>query len=500
MFGAQRLDVYAFNATKLASVLKLPRTNQLSYIASYVWALGCRSVLIERHYIDRDYIEDYGLFYSRSLYPYKNYCQRVHFFRTTRASTVRRFTEVVHAAAEGREAFREACDQFSHKAYLGFCVVKPLSGSPVGRTVLATFEQKTPDNRKRVYCTRQYTAHVNGIELSVDGLPFQEQDVGVSACATTAIWSSLQKAQDSESLPPATPAQITTLASRFALPFGRALPADEGLSVDQMCQAVQAFGVSPSLYCASDYSTTRSYLYSALRSDMSPIIIMQHQRDTNSYHAVTGVGMRLTSGANRSSTNGIADAAEDLEAVYVHDDRTGPYLRANLIQRPEGDLKLDLLTRRRPDRVDPWLVTHVLIPTHPKIRLSLSSLRKLAADLVGHLHQACDVLFTSNDRAANPISFEVWITRGPAYLSQLYFEDGVARGNTVRDLASRTIFPRYVGVVRFTSRVGVVDVLYDTTSTIRNLHAIAVVVPQPSRRKILAASLIAQIVEARLVY
>src|SRR5438045_7509263 len=38
------------------------------------------TIVCETHYIDRDYIEDHSVFYSRNLFPYKNYCRRLHFF------------------------------------------------------------------------------------------------------------------------------------------------------------------------------------------------------------------------------------------------------------------------------------------------------------------------------------------------------------------------------------------------------------------------------------
>ena len=53
---------------------------QLSYLATYLGRLGCRTVVAESHYIDRDYIADLSLFYARSLRPYPNFCHRLHFF------------------------------------------------------------------------------------------------------------------------------------------------------------------------------------------------------------------------------------------------------------------------------------------------------------------------------------------------------------------------------------------------------------------------------------
>src|SRR6266481_2344218 len=53
---------------------------QLTYLGRYLSQMGCKSVVIEDHYVDRDYIDDVALFYSRSLRAYPNYCYRLHFF------------------------------------------------------------------------------------------------------------------------------------------------------------------------------------------------------------------------------------------------------------------------------------------------------------------------------------------------------------------------------------------------------------------------------------
>jgi hypothetical protein len=44
---------------------------QIEYIYSHVKSLGCRTILLESHYIDRDYIEDYSLFYSKIIAMYR---------------------------------------------------------------------------------------------------------------------------------------------------------------------------------------------------------------------------------------------------------------------------------------------------------------------------------------------------------------------------------------------------------------------------------------------
>lgn len=53
---------------------------QLRYFGEYLAQLQCKTILVETHYIDRDYIYDMASFYARNLRSYPNYCQRLHFF------------------------------------------------------------------------------------------------------------------------------------------------------------------------------------------------------------------------------------------------------------------------------------------------------------------------------------------------------------------------------------------------------------------------------------
>jgi hypothetical protein len=251
---------------------------QLRYIEKYIRDLGGRSIAIERVYIDRDYIEDHSIFYARNFYPYSNFCRRVHFFTIEDEDVQNQLTELlslVHSTSE--RDYRDAYEEFSDRAYLGFTVVKPLDGCPVGRTVLRSYP-KLPQNGVDYYRdfrpTRRYTPHFMGVELTVHGLGFQQQDTGVSACATTALWSALQKIRDFEDVAAATPAQITTLASQHSLPFGRTMPS-EGLSVNQMCQAIQALGLSPNLFKTTRLDMARGIIHAAVMSEMAPILILK---------------------------------------------------------------------------------------------------------------------------------------------------------------------------------------------------------------------------------
>lgn len=485
-----RVEVRSFDRTSFHKLLKLKTQHfvvdawkQLEYLRRYLSdpELACKSLIIEHHYIDRDYIEDYSIFYSRSLYPFDNYCRRLHFFSLTEGQLRKELHRLVRVGQnQSEEVYREACLQFSNQAYLGFSVIKPLDGCPVGRTVLKCFGEHAGKQKKRQFqSTRNYRVHVAGVELTVRGLAFQQQDVGVSACATTALWTSLHKARDMERMGAPTPAQITLLASRHALPFGRSMPS-EGLSIDQMCQAIQAVGVAPNLIRAEDFDTARSYLYSAARSGFAPILVLWKQlRTLQLYHAVTVAGIKVekthvpTPLPEHSS---IDDESGDLVSLFVHDDRHGPYLRADL-QRETNKLELKIDMRHgNTDEDETWLLTHILVPMHAKIRLSFGVLRDLAISVAKDVEALKKSYFDNVDPqlVKEPsVLFGTLINRAHLYTEKFFLGK---KGAKVERLSNDIVMSRYVGVIRFSaSYFGSFDLLIDTTSTPKNIHCLGLI-------------------------
>ena len=138
---------YALDGVPLGQVLEVPKPlrdretahRQLEYVDRYVRQaeIGAKSIAVEEHYIDRDFIEDHSAFYSRNLTELPNYCRRVHFFSLDEKAAKRKLSALRRIADVDR--FRKAAAAFSRKYYLGFSVLKPLSGSPVGRTILRCF-------------------------------------------------------------------------------------------------------------------------------------------------------------------------------------------------------------------------------------------------------------------------------------------------------------------------------------------------------------------------
>jgi hypothetical protein len=488
----QRIDLESFGSlTKLLELSVPPfgedHFRQLNLIERHLAHANpkCRSVIIERYYIDRDFMDDYSAFYSTNLYAYPNWCQRIHFFSIDTRTLRKRWNELLSLGASTSDAleFKVACQTFSRDAYMGFSVIKPLHGSPVGRTVIRHYKEEASKGLLRKFnCTRYYSTHLLGIELEVCGLVFQQQDVGVSACASTALWSSLSKSRDFEDIHTPTPAQITRLASQYLLSSGRSMPS-EGLTLEQMCQAVQSVGASASVILVKNLTEARGYLHSAILSGFAPVLLIEDSK-TNRGHAVAVAGMKVrTKHKSTMISSRIDDEAGDLVSLYINDDRSSPYFRVEL---PTKGAKATLTFKWTDDHggledLEKWKLSYILIPMHGKIRLSFADIRELAVEVVSRIDGYVGFYEYAVEKVIiGPISLRTWISRAPNYIANLFYGKQKI-GEKQRDAVSQKILlSRYIGVVRLTSEsFGMLDILFDTTSTKKNPHCLGIVARIP---------------------
>lgn len=476
-------EVMAFDDKPLSDVLEIERLRlverkepfrQLDYIQGYAKLLDCSAIAVENEYIDRDYMEDHSVFYSRSFKKYEHSCRRVHFFKDVKASGLTdALGEVAAQAATDQQHYRAACREFSARHYIGFMVVKPLPGCPVGRTVLRTFVKDDPekDYVREFGAARDYNTHLLGVELTVKGLAFQQQDEGVSACATTAIWSSLQKLRDFEDIAAATPAQITTVASRFALPFGRPMPS-EGLSIDQMCQAIHALGISPNLVRVSDFQKARGIIRAATMSGMAPMLIIRNPNN-ELRHAVTVAGVKIRRTHTPTQvTAALDDYSGDLVGMYLHDDRIGPYLSAVLNELNTSSGPRPHIFYDRFPKQEPWELTHLLIPVHGKIRVSIVQLLRIASTFGVFAHATLRLLKLK----PGPVGTTTRILRAHTYIEELLSQPRPASSERRDAFFRKMSLSRYVGVTELqVPKLGNFDVLVDTTGTPRNVHCLGII-------------------------
>lgn len=438
---------------------------QLGYLGEYLQKLGCRTVVRETHYIDRDWIDDLSLFYSRSLRSYSNACQRLHFFRTA-------FDDAQWAAwmmdAQADVGRVEATLQ---AGYLGFSVIRPLSATPLGRTVVSPFGAAADSGATRTFgAVRTYTAHLAGFTLQVDGLAFQQQDQGVSACATTALWSALHRVAHDEAMSVPTPAAITEAASRYFLQEGRTLPAD-GLSMIQMCEAARAFGLAPLVIQGRGPDLDRAYLQAYTDSGFPPILAIAPLSGAGPGHALTCVGLKRGALPPRTDDAiGFRDEASNLLGVYVHDDRLGPYAIGTLASETTPKGLRSRLSLAWPDEeapVNDSVVLMMMIPVPLKLRLTLERLRQLAMAVA----QATSVAMP---RASGRVVFSVRYERGTRYQRRAYGFGLSADG--IGTITTRTLLSRFVGLVELRiDETPLFDVLVDATESHANPATIAVV-------------------------
>jgi hypothetical protein len=319
--------------------------------------------------------------------------------------------------------------------------------------------------------TISYSTHFLGLELHVTGLAFQQQDKAVAACATTAVWTALQRVCRTDGGRAPTPAAISQAAVRHYLPGGRGFPST-GLTVAQMCEALRSFEFAPELFhVGGEPSRFRTLIHIYLRSGIPVILAL---RGAGVGHAVTAVGYRrtreLAAAPFASPTFGAHNLAYD--RLYIHDDRIGPYARAKLLEIPAEEVdELDEYdepkTQRRlrlefllPNRQTHTLaVSSAIVPLYPKLRSSAAELLENAITLIPLVESECP---SGNSHVDLELSFD----RSGSYLSSLY-SMRIDPRRLIGFLRTAAL-SRYVGVARYLYRGRrFLDVLWDTTDTVR---------------------------------
>lgn len=282
----------------------------------------CRTVVVERAYIDKDYRDEYSHLYAKQFKPLSSVSERLHFFRGTISSL---------------DDLQQQTDK--DIGYIGYVVLRPTAPAPTGRTVL----RPPVLNRNKDYhlCTSEWPTHIRGRRLVAVGTPFLEQDGMVMRCAQAAIWivtrtmSSLHP-EFSEALP----YDITESATRgiAGFVFGRPMPS-EGLTPDHMCHALHNLGYAPILLFKEvfDHEAQANETQpdgDGGRAQWDPLNLIYKYVEsgvpvlaTVPGHAITIVGHTFTHSPVSDSLprGGVASSSLWVDAFIVHDDAAGPY-------------------------------------------------------------------------------------------------------------------------------------------------------------------------------
>lgn len=439
----------------------------------------------EDDYFDRDYLAEFAAFYGVSSRGYPNRCRRLHFF----SDVINR--DHVRAAAGGSSRARARLQD----NYLGFVVQRPIPASPLGRTVLRAYPDQTPGTPRYTSPFRQYQTHIAGITLTVTGLAWQQQDTGVGACATVALWSALHSSafDDHHAIP--TTADITRNAHKTASLGNRVFPS-RGLTIGQLCEAVKEANLAPVVLQGDVRTPTPNGVgisrarfgaacASLLRSGY-PVMLLGYLEDVG-MHAICAVGFREVAGATPDpDTVDLQD--QGIQFIYIHDDNLGPAVRFEVTTDPTGDfvrLRASAPPRRHALAIgpDPTSSYHDFIPSqivaavHEDVRTSPDKLLEVGLLVASRLCNYTNWLVGRGQLAGTPIG----LTLGTRFVRlDDYMDTGLANTvagrpqlTRVRMALQERVQPMslHVAVVRVGwGGTPLIDILYDTTDSEKSMY------------------------------
>lgn len=435
---------------------------QFDYIESYLRGdASARTLVIETPYVDRHYLEEYGAYYFSALRNGGPTTTRIHFFdiEFDRAQLGDWARDASAAEGSSHGAIQARLDE----AYIGFMTVRPLPGAPIGRTILRPYRDKPA--RSYIPSEGGHRVHLMGFELTARGLPFQQQEQAVGACATTAIWSAMSRVARVDGGRAPTPYAVTQAATRHYVQ-DRPLPALGGLELAQLTAAVREFGYAPYVLkpqgeVATFFLSLKCYLRSGI-----PAVLVIHE-GAGGHHAVAASGVRLGDDEEPAEDiRVVPDRGSELRSkgisrIYVHDDRFGPYLRMQLAPPSTAghEPRLVRVPQRAPDPAGGagGQIWYAMFPLYPKLRMTARELIGVGVETLPMVRH----LLNADERER--LNADIFFAHGSTYQREL-MRLGVEDPRRVERFVSEVALSRYVGVVRFQlDDRALVDIVCDTT-------------------------------------
>lgn len=303
--------------------------------------------MLEGRYLDRDFKSEYLAFYAHQFQDFPVSTIRVHFF-----DTVVRVADVWHLSDRQKAG------------YLGYVIIRPKVRSAVGRTML----RPPPTLQGAVRTGVVDVVHLFGQRLQVRAVPFMQQDARLGTCSHVGSWmchySAVLARRDGVSRRDI--AEFSLLAEP-SLNVGRPFPS-KGLSLHQISELLRLFGLPPLFYTVShledddrpdDWPDSQTGLHARVtriccryaNSGLPVLAVVRPYitgRKSNDLHAMVVCGY----------TRKAEDGTDGPTTLIVNDDRRGPYLRVNNVEReddPDGgvEYRWEHLLAPMPERL--WL-------------------------------------------------------------------------------------------------------------------------------------------------
>ena len=479
--------LYEALANKWRSPLFIAEDDKAKYLDRHLRGLGVTSLVVEHDYTDGEYIDDYVSFYSRCFQDYDRRCTRIHCFAKPNAQ---------YPDLKSREAIEwllyeadEEAIKAYNAAYLGFIIARPLPETYIGRTVLKTWHNES--RRRNFLAVAVHYVNIAGITLSVEGLPFEEQDHVVAACATVALWTCFHQWAKLFGGSAQRQSQITNLANTLQV-ASRPIPS-QGLTIHQMCRAIRSAGLEPEVFpIINDAGTSTlpwlSLIVAYLELEV-PIIMAVRFGEKRDLHALCVCGYGFESDrkrlfvAEQLRQSPIALQGLKIREIYAHDDQRGPYchyfVENNDPSQVQATVEPRIVEYRRdsPDKPDAWKERKgtpiaFIMPVYPKISITFPYVNQLTRKLSVFLNR----LFKLSGPGQGPsLSFE-WSVK----IQTVNRFKTTKRSECVRHPEYRKVLvqrlPRFLWVAELTSNdVKLLEFIIDATDTDRSLAIVSTI-------------------------
>lgn len=376
---------------------EVARKTQLIYLTRYLEnpAINCQTIVAEDEYIDRHFLEDYAEYYARCFPYHQRKCSRLHFFNE-------KFDE--HEFKEALESSDKSLGGRLQNSYIGFAVIRPVPHTCFAKLCLRPFGVHTSKVGRMVLRTRVQVS-LFGVGLTVDTIPFIEQDKVVSACATSSLWTALSATKETPLASLPSPSAITKSATHLINDGLRVFP-NNGLTAPQVAQSLAHYGLAPTVVHLSDehyIDDLKERIYAYINNDTPLILggdVYEKNKDDLRYlgkHLVCVVGYNSI----ENTSNGDRKLASDaIDKIYIHDDRIGPFIKVKA--KPIGfsyeGQKRYALELQVDDVHNNYFVPDVLIlGLSHKIRIPYDHISAVCAALQGYLQWTTEDLFAKLD-------------------------------------------------------------------------------------------------------
>ena len=439
-------------------------------------------MIVENHYIDQHFIEDFAQYYVRCFHPYPRECVRVHFFLSDLVQEQNNpgnkkpvldelcFRDIL----EGKNSDGVNQEQL-RKDYLGFVVIRPIPETFLAKVCLRLYSNIMSGNTNGcTVLTIENKVSLFGIPLQVDSVPFQEQDRVLSACATSAIWSFFyaHKCVSRINLP----SSITITKSAYPSNNGMDVRFPNlGLSPDMMCRSIRNQGLEPSVIGLTDSTAAQQLLehvYAYVNSGWPILLglkVFNEKGEEQGLHAITVLGYKLSENSVLPlDSDQVRMKAHKIKYLYIHDDRVGPYARLTF-DAGRWIIGVESISELKTfDTKETYEPTCLILGVYHKQRISYVRIKQTCQNLQDFL-----LLFCKSDMAGNEsqrqemgmiisaLEWDIQIENVQSLKQRLLKEDRAIKGKSEIITAS---LPRFVWSIKARRNdQEIMELLFDAT-------------------------------------